>query len=63
MSVFFLWLAINDARFDREVFSRDPMREPLQEILGLSEHRYETDHMFLEATVDELEKSILGAQK
>jgi hypothetical protein len=59
--IFHYWL--NEARFDREVFSRDPMREPLQRILELSENRYDTDHMFLETTVDELEKSILGAQK
>ena len=54
---FHYWL--NQERFDREVFSRDPMKEPLQRVLALSENRYDTDHLFLETTVDDIEKIIL----
>jgi hypothetical protein len=56
---FHYWL--NESKFDRELFSKNPMGESLQRILGLSENRYDTNHMFLELTVDEIEKGILDA--
>ena len=56
--IFHYWVI--PARFDREIFSRDPMREPLQRVLELSKNKYETDHMFFETSVNELEQSILG---
>ncbi|MFH1211842.1 MAG: hypothetical protein V1659_02830 [Candidatus Woesearchaeota archaeon] len=48
-----------EARFDREVFSRDPMKEPLQIVLALSENRFEAPHAFLEISVEEIEKRVL----
>jgi hypothetical protein len=49
-------------RFDRDVFSKEPMNAPLQRILALSDNRYDTNHLFLEQTIEEFDKS-LGAQK
>lgn len=49
---------LNKERFDRKILLRDPMREPLQRILSLSENRYETRHMSRETSVGELERHI-----
>ena len=45
-----------------EVFTEDPMKEPLQRILALSQNRRDIPHLFVEVSSGEIE-NILGAQE
>lgn len=56
---FHYWSGRN--RFDHEVFIQDPMKEALARIIGLSQNRFEADHLYYKCSVEELEKR-LGLQ-
>jgi len=58
---FHYWL--NNDKFNREILSKDPMKEPMQRVLDLSKNKFETNHMYFETSIDELEDRILHPEK